>query len=203
METINIEPYNSEKRTKRYVGKFVREIKEKCEEYDADDFDANEHLFYDMFTSLPKGEIVLILNPKMFYIPSTERRENMLTLGDRLFPRYDIVHEQIKCNDVIHLIDTPAKYLGGSGLSYGGDIGESPWEACAGDRRFLCQDGKERFMMNYDVGKGYIFLPHPYFLEKFLKGIEEIPKKGLAKDITNRLRNYYENERRKQQKCRT
>lgn len=179
-----IRPFNTKKRSREYVREFVKELEEKLEDYPEYE---NDFLFRGMAT----GDIVLILDPKRFYIPSTARRGGIVSLANLLCPS-NVVTEQISCKKVGHLRSTPAKDIGGSGLMYGGYIGESPWEACASDWKFLCQDGEERFMMNYDVGKGYVFLPHPDLLDKFLEGLQKIPKKRLKRGIESQIRKYFE-----------
>src|SRR3989344_6556397 len=184
MVNTNIPPYNSKNKTKKYVNNFFREVGRRFKEYPQKE---NNFHFYGGMEGISKGEIVLVLNPRMFYIPSTRRGGTLITLEDMLFSS-EVVQEQTKCKDVEHLRNTSAKFTRDSGLMYGGYLGESPWEACAGDCGLLCQDGKERFMMNYDVGKGYVFLPHPDFLGKFLEGIEQIPKERLHKEIISQIR---------------
>jgi len=151
---MKIKPYTSRTRTEEYI-KTLKKWIQSC---------LNEE--NDAAISFPENNIkdfVLIMNPKLLYIPFAD--ESSKNKVFRACPQTLCYKKE----DVRFLKNTPTQVIGVDfGISY-----DKPEE---GELELRCIDGKIRGIDKIQgAGRDFVFIPHPSLLDSFVPYIPFLP----------------------------
>jgi len=151
---MKIKPYTSRTRTEGYITELKKWI-QAC---------LNEES--DVARSFPensRGDFVLIMNPKLLYIPFED--ESSKNRVFRACPQTLCYKKE----DVYFLKNTPAQVVGV-------DFGISYYDPGEGELELRCIDGKIRGIDKIQgAGRDFVFIPHPSLIDRFVLYIPFLP----------------------------